>query len=78
MLDESDESLIQALRRFGEQTLAEILSTNFERLLRIVDLRLDPRLAGRLDAADVVQEAFLEARQRLPRFLREPRVPVFV
>ncbi len=25
-----------------------------------------------------MQEAFLEARQRLPRFLREPRVPVFV
>jgi len=78
MLDNSDESQIEALRRFGEQTLAEILSTNFDRLLRIVDLRLDPRLAGRLDAADVVQEAFLVARERLPRFLREPRVPVFV
>jgi len=78
MLDESDESLIEALRRFGEQTLAGMLSTNFERLLRIVDLRLDPRLAGRLDAADVVQEAFLAARERLSRFLREPRVPVFV
>ena len=78
MLEESDASLIESLRQFGEQTLAEILSANFERLLRIAELRLDPRLTGRLDAADVVQEAFLVARERLPRFLREPRVPVFV
>lgn len=78
MLDDSDKSLVETLRQFGEQRLAEVLSANFERLLRIVDLRLDPRLAGRLDAADVVQEAFLAARERLPRYLREPRVPVFV
>ena len=78
MLDASDESLIQSLQQHGEQALAEILSANFERLLRVVDLRLDPRLTSRLDAGDVVQEAFLEARQSLPRFLREPRVPVFV
>ena len=78
MLEETDASLIESLRQYGEQTLAQILSANSERLLRIVDLRLDPRLAGRLDAADVVQEALLVARDRLPRFLREPRVPVFV
>jgi DNA-directed RNA polymerase specialized sigma24 family protein len=68
MLDDSDTSLVETLRQFGEQKLAEILSASFERLQRIVDLRLDPRLAGRLDAADVVQEAFLVARERLPRF----------
>ena len=77
MLDDSDESPIEALRRGGEQALAGILSTNSERL-RIVGLRLNPRLAGRLDAADVVQEAFLEASKRLPRFVHEPRVPVFI
>lgn len=78
MFDDSDEFLIETLRQSGEQRLAEILSANLERLQRIVELRLDPRLAARLDAADVVQEAFLVARERLPRFLREPRVPVFV
>jgi RNA polymerase sigma-70 factor, ECF subfamily len=49
-----------------------------ERLSQIVHLRLDTRLAGRVDVADVLQEAFLEARQRLARYLDEPRVPVFV
>ena len=78
MLDDSNESQIEALRRGGEQALAGILSTHSERLLRIVGLRLDPRLAGRLDAADVVQEAFLEASKRLPRFVHEPRVPAFI
>ena len=49
-----------------------------DRLERIVDLRLDPRLAGRVDAADVLQEAFLEAQKRLARYLDDRSVPVFV
>jgi RNA polymerase sigma-70 factor (ECF subfamily) len=35
-------------------------------------------LAGRLDASDVLQEAFLEAKKRLPRYLCDARIPVFV
>jgi len=31
-----------------------------------------------VDAADIVQEVFLEARKRLPRFLGDASVPVFV
>ena len=58
--------------------MADTLAEHGTRLRQIVELRLDPRLAGRLDAADVVQEAFLEARKRLPRYLEETRVPVFV
>lgn len=40
-----------------------------ERLLRMVALRLDPRLRGRLDPADVVQDACAEAVARLPEWL---------
>jgi hypothetical protein len=42
------------------------LGAHHDRLERIVDLRLDPRLAGRVDAADV-----LEAQKRLARYLDE-------
>ena len=48
------------------------------RLRQIIELRIDPRLSGRLDVTDVLQEAFLEARKRLSRYLGDSSVPVFV
>ena len=72
------ESDITRLRSAGEQALADALTLHGERLQRIVDLRLDPRLTGRVDASDVLQEAFLEARKRQPRYVDDPRVSVFV
>jgi RNA polymerase sigma-70 factor (ECF subfamily) len=62
----------------GEQALADALAFHAERLLRIVELRMDPRLGGRVDSSDVLQETFLEARKRLARYLQDPRVSVFV
>ena len=41
-------------------------------------MRIDPRLAGRVDATDELQEAFLEAQKRLSRYLENPGVPLFV
>jgi RNA polymerase sigma-70 factor (ECF subfamily) len=43
----------------------------------MVAVRLDPRLAARLDASDVVQETLLEATQRLPDYLRERPLPFY-
>ena len=39
----------------------------------MVELRLDPRVRGRVDASDVLQEASLEAFQRLEEYLRNPK-----
>ena len=58
--------------------LGAMLSRCQDRLLRMVRLRLDRRLQGRIDPADVVQEAFLEASARLDEYLRNPAVPFFV
>jgi RNA polymerase sigma-70 factor (ECF subfamily) len=48
------------------------------RLLRMVSLRLDPRLHGRIDPSDVIQETFLEASARLAEYLRQPTMPFFL
>src|SRR5438132_6751047 len=48
------------------------------RLRRMVALRLDPRLQGRLDASDVLQEAFLEASARLAEYVQQPTMPFFM
>jgi RNA polymerase sigma-70 factor, ECF subfamily len=55
-----------------------LLDHHRQRLRRMVALRLDRRLQGRVDASDVIQEAFLEASQRLPEYVREPRMPFFL
>src|SRR5262245_61348452 len=42
---------------------------------RLVELRLEGPLRGRVDASDVVQEAQLEAFRRLPEFLQRRPMP---
>jgi RNA polymerase sigma-70 factor (ECF subfamily) len=44
----------------------------------MVELRLDDRVRPRADASDVVQEALLEAAERLREYLKKPEVPFFI
>lgn len=44
-------------------------------LRRMVDLRLDPALARRIDASDIVQDVMIEATQRLRDYLKKPDMP---
>jgi len=44
-------------------------------LRRLVQFRLDRRLAGRVDASDVVQDVLLEANRRLQDYLTDPQMP---
>jgi RNA polymerase sigma-70 factor (ECF subfamily) len=62
----------------GQTALASLFSTHQTRLERIVSFRLDPRIRGRIDAADVLQEAFLKVAERLPAFLESSDVSFFV
>lgn len=48
------------------------------RLRRMVELRLDPRVAGRVDASDVLQDAYLDAERRLAEYVADPRVEIYV
>ncbi|MCA8957549.1 MAG: sigma-70 family RNA polymerase sigma factor [Planctomycetes bacterium] len=58
--------------------LARLFSLDHERLHRMVHFRLDPRLRGRLDPDDILQEAYLAARQRIDSFAAERCSSVFV
>jgi RNA polymerase sigma-70 factor (ECF subfamily) len=49
-----------------------------ERLRRVVRLRLDARVARRVDPDDVLQEMHVEALERLPEFLSAREVPFLV
>lgn len=58
--------------------VAEAFARYRDKLLRMVLLRLDGRLAGKVDAEDVLQDAFLESARRVQDFLDHPGVPFFV
>ena len=59
-----------------DSELREVFSTARDDLKRLVRARLDTRLRGRVDASDVVQEAFLEACRRYQEYLNNPEVPL--
>jgi RNA polymerase sigma-70 factor (ECF subfamily) len=55
-----------------------LLERDHARLRRMVALRLDVRLQGRVDPSDVLQEAYLDAATQLAEYLREPKVPFYL
>jgi RNA polymerase sigma-70 factor (ECF subfamily) len=73
---DTDELLRRAAQ--GQADAAQqLLTRHRDRLRRMVAVRLDPRLAARLDPSDVVQEALLEASRKLPEYLRERPVAFY-
>lgn len=72
-----DDPLLR-LKEGDEQALAELFSQHRERLWRMVNLRLDPRLKGRVDADDILQEAYLDATRRIEHFIGDSATSFFV
>jgi RNA polymerase sigma-70 factor (ECF subfamily) len=65
-----------ALLRSGEPAeWQEFLTRHRDRLVRMIAVRMDRRLKGRLDASDVIQDAYAEANARLDEYLRNPTMP---
>jgi RNA polymerase sigma-70 factor (ECF subfamily) len=58
--------------------LNEQFAKHRQRLKRMVALRMNPRLRGRVDASDVVQDAYLEAARTLDAYQRDPKLPFFL
>ncbi len=54
-----------------------LLARHRRRLRRMVALRMDRRLAARVDPSDVVQDALMAAALRLPEFLRSRPLPFY-
>jgi len=73
-LPETQDLLAQAQR--GEAEAVErLLTRHREPLRRMIGMRLDPALAARVDASDIVQDVLLEAHRRLSDYLRNPVLP---
>jgi RNA polymerase sigma-70 factor (ECF subfamily) len=70
--------LLQRLHAGDREALAGLFEYYRARLQKMVRLRMDARLAGRIDASDVLQEAYLDAARQVQGYLRQPRVAFYV
>jgi RNA polymerase sigma-70 factor, ECF subfamily len=61
-----------------QQSLGRQFMEHWDRLHRLVQMRLDRRLHGRVNPSDVLQEAYLEVVRSMPGYLSDPKVPFFV
>jgi RNA polymerase sigma-70 factor (ECF subfamily) len=70
----------ELLRRTGagdRDARGALLERHRGRLRRMVAVRMDSRLAARVDPSDVVQDALAEADRRLDRYARERPLPFY-
>jgi len=80
VLSNSDDTqLLVAQAVDGDANALSLLMDRYrERLRRMVGLRMDRRLQGRVDASDVVQEALIEAARRLDEYAAKPPMGFFL
>src|SRR5262245_12490663 len=75
------EDIDQLLRRAANGDAAgwcALVERYHDRLRRSVGLRLDPRLRGRVDASDILQDTYLDASRQLADYARDPPLPFFL
>src|SRR5271157_2519741 len=69
------EELLAQVKQGETAAVDRLLESHRAPLRRMIGLRLDPALAGRVDASDIVQDVMLEVSQRLTDYLRQPTMP---
>jgi RNA polymerase sigma-70 factor (ECF subfamily) len=75
---EQIEELTRRLREGDIDAAGKLFVLCQERLRRMVKLRLDQRLQGRLDPSDVLQEAFLDVQKKAPEFADRGDLPGYL
>jgi RNA polymerase sigma-70 factor (ECF subfamily) len=76
--ERDDDDLLLRLEGGDELALTDLFTRHSKRLRRMVRLRLDRRLQGRIDSSDVLQETYLEVARRSREYLAQPTVPPFL
>ncbi len=60
------------------EAVAELLEEFRGRISRMLAVRMNPRLRGRLDASDVIQDTFMEVHSRLDEYRERNNMPFFL
>lgn len=74
----NEERLHQRLVDGDEAALGELFDVHRDRLWRMVQFRMDRRLAARVDPDDILQESFVNAASRLHHYLEDSSRSIFI
>jgi RNA polymerase sigma-70 factor (ECF subfamily) len=72
------DALAQCLRAGDLAAAVDLFTACRDRLKKMVRLRLDRRLQGRLDASDVLQEAFIDVQKKAADFAAKAEMPAYL
>ena len=81
LMDNNSEETARLLvlaREGDREALNALFARQRQRLRRMVELRLDRRLQARIDASDVIQEAYVDVVGRFKEYLENPSYPLFL
>lgn len=70
--------MLSRLQANGDAELTRIFMLHRANLRRLIASQIHDRLSRRLDASDIVQEAFIRASNRLKDYLAAPTIPPIV
>src|SRR6516164_2971883 len=70
--------LIEHARAGDREARSALFAQHRDRLRRMVEMRMDARLRARIDASDVVQDAYVDVVERLDDYLRDPKLPLLL
>ncbi len=68
----SETEWIEKLRNGDPNALGALFDLHREKLRRMVQVRMDQRLAGRVAPSDVLQDAYIDALKRYPHYFDKP------
>jgi RNA polymerase sigma-70 factor (ECF subfamily) len=69
------QNLLAEARNGDRSAINRLLERHRTSLRKLIQMRLDQRIAQRVDASDIVQDVLLEANTRLDVYLSDPRMP---
>ena len=71
------EDLVERAKQGDTEAVAALFNEHRNRLRRMIEIRMDPRLAGRIDPSDILQETYVDLHKLLHEF-KEGDLPFFL
>jgi RNA polymerase sigma-70 factor (ECF subfamily) len=75
--NQDHQELLQQAAAGDQKAADQLLELHRGRLRAMIAVRLDKRLSARIDPSDVLQEAMIQAHQKLPRYLQTQPIPLY-
>lgn len=76
-MNDDTQQLVQLVEQGDDEAVIRLMSKHRSRLKQMVRARMDPRILGRVDPSDVIQEALTTAFEQLQQYLYQQPIPFY-